>query len=141
MGLDDLPDDWPVRPLTDPQLVADVLDLIVFEKDRIAGALVFLLCDEDGRLVQPVTVSDVGEAPSEGMREQAVSTFVDAMGRAGSLVVAVARKNGLSLTDSDRSWRRAAERACGDSVRLLSVHVVTLAGSREVPAEPIADAS
>jgi hypothetical protein len=61
MTFEDLPNDWSDRPLTDPALLSDVLDLVVFEKDRAAGAVSFLLCDDEGRLVQPVTI---GELPA-----------------------------------------------------------------------------
>jgi hypothetical protein len=141
MGFDDLPDDWDDRPLTDPRLVADVLDLLVPDKDRCAGALVLLVCDRNARLVQPVAVTDVDEVASEGERQRAVEVIIGMMDGPGSLHIALARRDGLSLTEADRAWRRAAQRACGAGVRLLGVHGVTVAGSREGPAVPLADAS
>jgi hypothetical protein len=64
MTFDDLPDDWSDRPLTDPALVADVLDLVVFARDRQQGAVSFLLCDEDARLVQRLMTGGAACAPS-----------------------------------------------------------------------------
>ena len=56
MSFDDLPQDWPTRSLADPVLAADVLDLVVNDRDRMQGGLSFLLCRGDGRLSQPVFV-------------------------------------------------------------------------------------
>ena len=132
MGFDDLPDDWSERPLTDPHLVRDVLDLVVFDKDRRAGALSILICDEEGRLVQPVTITEIPEV-SQADRVRCLSNLVNAIDRKGSLLFALARPDGLSITDTDMAWLRAAESACGQDVRLLGLYVVTCHGSREVP--------
>ncbi|MDP9397467.1 MAG: hypothetical protein M3P96_06400 [Actinomycetota bacterium] len=132
MSFDDLPENWAERPLDEPGLVADVLDLVVSEADRRAGALAVLICDDQGRLLQPCVVSPLPPAPSEGEREHAVRMFAGAVGPGGSLLLAIARRDGLSLTDDDHGWAAAARRACGAEVRLLGVHVVTAGGSREV---------
>jgi hypothetical protein len=134
MTFDDLPDDWSDRPLTDPALVADVLDLVVFARDRQQGAVSFLLCDEDARLVQPVTITDIPATAAVDDRRRCLRTVVGAMSGRGGLLVAVAREDGLSVCASDEAWRDAAVAECSDGVRLLGVHVVTHAGSREVPA-------
>ena len=59
MSFEDLPADWPQRPVTDSEITADLLDLIVGDRDRAVGALGILLCGRDERLLQPVVV----EAP------------------------------------------------------------------------------
>lgn len=134
MGFNDLPDDWPDRPLTEPQLVADVLDLVVFDRDRRSGALAVLICDDEARLVQPVVITDLEPMATEEERCKALSAITGAMGGCGSILVAIARRDGLSITDGDRVWARAAaRRADADEVRLLGVHVVTSTGSREMP--------
>lgn len=133
MGFADLPDDWSDRPLTEPRLVADVLDLVLSERDRRAGALAVLMCDDDDRLVQPVVISDLEPMATEDDRARALSVITGAMGGSGSILVAVARRDGLSITDDDQVWARAARRASVDEVRLLGVHLVTATGSREVP--------
>jgi hypothetical protein len=134
MTFEDLPDDWSDRPLTDPALVADVLDLVVSARDRQQGAVSFLLCDEDARLLQPVTITDLPATPASDDRRRCLRTVVGAMSGCGSLLVALARGDGLSISASDEGWRDAAVAECSRGVRLLGVHVVTHAGSREAPA-------
>jgi len=133
MTFTDLPDDWPERPLTEPQLVADVLDLVVSVRDRRSGALAVLMCDEDDRLVQPVVITDLEPMADEDDRCDALAVITGAMEGRGSIIVAVARRDGLSITEDDRVWARAARRAGAGAVRLLGVHLVTATGSREVP--------
>ena len=143
MGFDDLPDDWSDRPLTDPQLLADVLDLVVMERDRRAGALGVLICDGHRRLALPVMISDLDELAGDDDRRKGLETIVMAvrgfdLGDAGGtgrpgIHLAIARRDGLSITRSDRSWQRAARSVCGDDIDLLGVHVVTCDGSRTIP--------
>jgi hypothetical protein len=139
MSFDDLPDDWADRPLDDPKLVADVLDLVVLDRDRLARSLAVLLCDERHRLLQPCLISDPDYLASEDERFHALRNIIVAFelfadGK-GSLLVALARRDGLSIRADDHVWARAAQRACTGDVELLGVHVVTMDGSREVPRE------
>jgi hypothetical protein len=76
MSFDDLPDGWTQQPLTDPRLVADVLDLCVSDADRCAGALAILMCDEEGRLLQPGIISDLDYDSSETERARMLGLFV-----------------------------------------------------------------
>ncbi len=39
MTYQDLPTDWPSRPVTDPAITSDLLDLVVRDADRVDGAL------------------------------------------------------------------------------------------------------
>ena len=143
MGFEDLPDDWSDRPLTDPQLLADVLDLVVMDRDRRAGGLGVLICDAHQRLSVPVMISEPDDLADDEEREKGLSTIAHAVrgfdlgdaggtGRAG-IHLAIARRDGLSSTRSDRSWQRAAVAVCGDDIDLLGVHVVTCDGSRTLP--------
>ena len=134
MSFDDLPEGWKERPLTDPRLVADVLDLMVSEADRHAGALAVLLCDEQGRLMQPGIISDLDYESSEAERAQMLSCFVTAMTEwFDSVLFALARADGLSITADDERWARAVRHACSGELRLLGFHLVTRNGSRLVP--------
>jgi hypothetical protein len=133
MTFEDLPADWPDRPLDDPLLVTDVLDLCVSMADRAAGAIVFLLCDPEGRLAQPVAIGELPPRFTVAECEHAIEVMVQAMDGHGSLHVAIARRDGLTITEDDRVWAAAASRVTGDRVQLLGVHVVTMTGSRTVP--------
>lgn len=135
MSFDDLPHDWPERPLTDPRLLADVLDLVVTSRSRDRGALYVLLCDDADRLLQPIAVDDVPPAPEPAECDrvlQAVLGPVADLVPHGSFLVAVARPGGLSVTPADDGWAESARRVRGPW-RLLGVHVVTADGSRPVP--------
>jgi hypothetical protein len=60
MTANDLPRDWPLRPLTGPRFMADVLDLVVTGRSRAEGVgLNVLLGRTDDRLAQPCAVTDV----------------------------------------------------------------------------------
>jgi hypothetical protein len=95
MTFEDLPDNWDDRPLTDPALLSDALDLVVFEKDRAAGAVSFLLCDDEARLVQPVTIGELPATMTQAERVHFVSVMVEGMGHRGAMVLALARDDGL----------------------------------------------
>ena len=143
MGFDDLPDDWSDRPLTDPRLLSDVLDLVVMERDRRASALGVLICDGHQRLVLPVMIGELDDLAGDDDRRKGLETIAMAvrgfvLGDAGGtgrpgIHLAIARRDGLSITRSDRSWQRAAMSVCADDIDLLGVHVVTCDGSRTMP--------
>jgi hypothetical protein len=134
VSFDDLPEGWKQRPLTDPRLVADVLDLIVSDADRCAGGLAVLLCDEQARLLQPGIISELDYDSSEAERSRMLGVFMTNMAPYfESALFALARADGLSITADDQRWARAVQRACSGEVRLLGFHLVTRDGSRLVP--------
>ncbi|HET7476032.1 MAG TPA: hypothetical protein VFJ97_08415 [Dermatophilaceae bacterium] len=143
MSFLDLPADWPHRPLTDPTLVADVLDLVVSDAVRQRGSLVLLLCRSDDRLAQPCVVDDVDLARHDATHREILEPFVALLAQmqsGGSLIVAVTRPSGLRPTDDDRAWHQAAIDACREGpvpVRLLGVHVVTRDGIERLPDAPL----
>ena len=134
MSFDDLPDDWKQQPLTDPRLAADVLDLCVSDADRRSGALAVLMCDEQGRLLQPGIISDLDYSSSEAERGRMLGIFVTHLAEFfDSVMFALARADGLSVTADDVRWARAAQHACESKVRLLGFHLITRDGSRLLP--------
>jgi|GEM_PF-1197529 len=132
MAFTDLPDNASDLPVSDPTYTADFLDLVVPEHDRHRGALAVLICDDDDRMQVPMVVGDLPDNLTDDERERTVATLVEATGGSGSVLLAVARRDGLSLRPEDGAWRRAAERACAGGPRFLGLHVITLEGSREV---------
>lgn len=142
MAFTDLPDDWGSRPITDPTLTADVLDLLVSEQCRHRGGLVLLFCDASDRLVAPIEVTPL-PSPSPDVVEcsmrlrDLVSSVVAHPASAGlagaGVLVALARPGALAVSPDDARWADAAALAARNRVRLLGVHLVTHEGSRPVP--------
>ncbi len=139
MSFEDLPADWAERPVTDPEIAADVLDLIVRDADRVTGSVVAVVCNAAGRVVQPVVV----ELPPDGVGPGEHRRFFDVvcMGIAsasgdahrGGILAAVARSRGPFVTGDDREWHDAAARSCAQhGVRLLGTWLVTRAVIRRI---------
>ncbi|WP_295702684.1 hypothetical protein [Lapillicoccus sp.] len=135
MSFDDLPDDWKSRPLTDPRLAADVVDLFVRDDDRRAGAVAVLVCDDEHRLLQPVVVTMDADPVPLVDKQLVVERFTELVGHGlgSSLILAVARPRGAFLTDGDREWHEVAIRGCREAgIDLLGLFVVTRHTVREV---------
>ncbi len=138
MTFEDLPDNWPTLPLTEPQLLADVLDLVVGHHDRVDESFVVLACDSDVRLVQPCVIG-----PDPGPCDPGtVRAFLDAL-RDGLVDVErghAHRGDGegpRAHTDPRRPRVDSRARAlpiAGTGWTLSSAHVVTLDGSRPIAA-------
>lgn len=136
MAFTDLPDDWDSRPITDPRLLPDVLDLVVSEQSRARGSLYLLVCDASDRLVLPMQVTDLDEATTARTRSALLTPVLDMVIEVqpdAGVLAALGRPGGLSVTRDDREWAEALCAACARRARLLGVHVVTMEGSRPVP--------
>jgi hypothetical protein len=131
MSFEDLPPDWAERPLTDPDVTADVLDLVIRDADRAVGSVAALLCNRAGRLVQPVVIAMPRGGVTARDRRLVLDTMCAGVVRVsesepGSLLVAVARPQGRAVTGADRAWRDSARLSCADhGVRLLATWLVT----------------
>lgn len=126
MTFHDLPRDWPTRSVTDPDIFIDLVDLIVRDRDRHEGALVALICSADGRLVQPVVVSDI-PVLAAAERAQTLNPLIGAILAhvpGGSLVIVVARPGRRDTIDSDREWHESAIRVCRAAGVQLSAFAV-----------------
>lgn len=126
--------------LFDPDVANDALEVFVDAEDRMAGGLAFLLCDDDGTLIQPILVSDVPRPTSGEDRWAAMRWAVglcemvgdDHLGPLG-LILAVVHEAG-GITDEDRAWHQVALEACAEAeVPLIGVHVVTMDGALVLP--------
>ncbi|MFN8075803.1 MAG: hypothetical protein U0Q15_10335 [Kineosporiaceae bacterium] len=130
MSFDDLPDGWQDRPMTDPELFDDIVDLVVNDHDRRNGALYLLLCDDQARLLQPCAIDDL--PPGVENDPRAIAPFVGALLQHcpdAGLVVVVARPGEASPRETDVRWMRTAEAACAaGKVRLLATAVATPTG-------------
>lgn len=128
MSFEDLPSDWPSRPLTDPDFVHDVLDLCVSHADRAAGGLAVLTLRDDLTLAQPLFV----EGPLPRLEQRTiVRTLMSACSREGrdtTFVCAIAHEQG-GLSDQDRGLHQVLIDVCAEQgLTLLSTHLVTGTG-------------
>jgi len=145
MTFEDLPSDWPQRPVTDATITADLLDLIVTERDRAAGALGVLLCGRDERLLQPLVVEMPGYRLSAAERRRGFDNICAAFCHVGEptaggvnadhgILVALARSGAPLVTSGDLRWRDTAEQSCQSyGVTLLGVWLVTPEVIRPLP--------
>jgi hypothetical protein len=149
MSFEDLPSDWPQRPVTDPTITADLLDLVVTERDRAAGALGVLLCGRDERLLQPLVVEMPGYRLSAAERRRGFDNICAAFCHLGEptaggevdggnadlgILVALARSGAPVVTSGDQRWRGTAEQSCERyGVALLGVWLVTPEVIRPLP--------
>lgn len=130
MSFEDLPRDWATRPLTDPALVRDVLDLFVSRSDRETGGLALLLCSLAGRLRQPMFIKGLNLAAIREQREEAIDWViqmceeVDDGASPLAVVLATVHAKGHP-SDDDRAWHQCAIDRCRTAgIELLSMHVV-----------------
>ncbi len=139
MSFEDLPADWAERPVTDPAITADVLDLVVRDADRVAGSVVALVLNPGGRVVQPVVV----ELPPEGVSPGERHRFFDVVclgiatasgaGERGGILAAVARSGAPFVGSDDREWHDAARRSCEQhDLRLGGTWLVTRSVIRRI---------
>lgn len=133
MSFQDLPDDWPTRPLHDPALATDVLDLCVSDRDRLTGGLSVLCCREDATLSQPIFVANDGtEGDLAWGVEQMVSILAELPG-VGGMVMAAVRPTG-HVTDEDRRAHERAMSACrSHGLALWGFYLVTHAAITPLP--------
>ncbi|WP_151524188.1 hypothetical protein [Serinicoccus kebangsaanensis] len=132
MSFENLPDDWPTRSLDDPALAADVVDLVVSDADRSAGALGFLLCRPGGSLAQPVVVGEVGREDPREVVGRMIPVIEDLPDTPGFVLV-LARPRG-GVTDADRSLHQYALDACQDAgLSLWGTYLATHAGVTHLP--------
>lgn len=124
MTFQDLPSNIRDLSLDDPVLAADVVDLCCFSDARENGAIAVLICDTEGRMVQPVLVDDIPWRCSAEDRMQVMTNLLTAAAMFdGSAVIAFARIGNL-ITDVDRVWHQSVVDGCRRTgVRLLGTYV------------------
>lgn len=132
MTFTDLPSDWPHLSLADPALAADVVDLVVSDRDRGTGGLAFLLCHPDGTLSQPVFVdtSDGGDPVDLVGR---VADIVDQVPGVGGFVLGIAKASS-AVRDLDRQIHQRAIEVCREHhYELHGTFLATHGGVVELP--------
>lgn len=135
MSFADLPPNIRALALTDQTLAADVVDLMIAERDRVLGSVGVMLCDNGSRGVQPIVVNDVPEDTSQDGLSRLLELLLPMVEPGGGVLIGRGRPHGLVPTDTDRQWHQLAIDACAASgVRLLGYHLATLEGISPLPA-------
>lgn len=127
MTFEDLPANWDQRPLTDPAITADAIDLFISARDREAGAIYLFLCDADGHLLQPVAIGldNVDHSDEAGRLFGNLGHLLGSLD-VGGVIVAVARAGYRAISDADRAWHQGAiTMAQAHDIPLLGTYVVT----------------
>lgn len=127
MTFEDLPPDIRSLPLTDPRLAADVIDLIISDRDRAGGCVGIMVCDAEHRGVLPIVLSEASEdarvTDFARLLELLLPLVVE---QRGSLVIGRGHPRGHRPTDGDRAWHQQAIDSCrAEGVRLLGFHLAT----------------
>lgn len=138
MTFDDLPPDWPRRPLTPPELVHDVLDLCVRNEDRKTGGMALLVLRDDLTLAQPVFVS--GPLPRLD-RGEALKALLRGCSREGldtSFVMGIVHEQ-PGLSDEDRALHQDLLDVCRElGFTLVSTHLLTAHATALLPVDRLA---
>jgi len=138
MTFQDLPSNWPSRPLTSPDLVHDVLDLCVNNADRVNGGLSVLVLRENLTLAQPIFVK--GPLPRLDRLETLTSLFRGCSrdGLDGFFVVGIVHEL-PGLSDDDRALHQDMLNVCAElGFRLVSTHLLTDSATVMLPVARLA---
>ncbi|MDT0202953.1 hypothetical protein [Nocardioides sp. AE5] len=117
MTFQDLPRGWGDGPL-DHDLLPDVVDLLVSERERFGGCLMLLIVRGDGRLHrEPILISELplhtGPDGSEAVFHHILETIAP---DGGTLVVARGRRGPAEVTADDAGWSAFLRRHLGDAL-------------------------
>lgn len=111
MSFRDLPRDWGTQPIT-PDIAADVVDLFVAERDRYLGCLSLLLCDEDGRLLVPMSIDGLPQVSSEWDIRPLFQFLRHDIHTGLTVIATLARRDGTLNDPQVRLWARVVHQEC-----------------------------
>ncbi|WP_410791517.1 hypothetical protein [Kribbella sp. C-35] len=135
MSFENLSATWADQPLSDPEVAADAVDLMISLGDRRRGTFTVLICDPDARYRATVAIelpSTFALDPSPAqLCETALDPVIPAVHTAPgtALVFALGRPGPAHLPDLDAQWAQAATTICqAAGIRLLGFYVATKDG-------------
>ncbi|EAP99077.1 hypothetical protein JNB_02875 [Janibacter sp. HTCC2649] len=132
MTFEDLPHDLRDLSLDDPDLRADVVDLFVGYFDRLDGCFAIVLLDDAHRIVQPVLITEMGEADPPALAIPVRALLTEA--RPQAIIGALGRTGSPLFTDTDRACHQVLVDLCRDlEIELLGAYVATDNLVRELP--------
>lgn len=137
MNFQNLPDNWPTIPLTNPDHIADVLDMFVGRRDRMVGSLLILICDEERRPMQPVMINDIdaGWPDDDHVPLSRIAQQVADLRPEATVLCAIARQGRTRASRTDQRWAQSLEKAFSGRVELIGVHLVTPDGTVPIRAD------
>lgn len=135
MSFENLSATWTDQPLSDPDLAADAVDLLVSLGDRRRGTFTVLICDADNLYLATVAIGlpstySLDPRPAQ-ICETALNPIIPAVHTAPgtALVFALGRPGPGRMTDLDAQWTQAATTICRTAgIRLLGFYIATKDG-------------
>ncbi|MFC7580988.1 hypothetical protein ACFQ23_01870 [Schaalia naturae] len=137
MTFRDLPENWNLNPLSASGLAADVVDLVMGERDRVADSLAVIVCDAEHRIAgNPIMVDETHWRCSNADRHLYVGSILEALSAPAVLVAAGTRTD--LPADLARAWRETLVAQCRRTgTTLLGFYVCALDTVTEVrPTRP-----
>ncbi|WP_328325094.1 hypothetical protein OHA70_34955 [Kribbella sp. NBC_00382] len=136
MTFSDLPTNWLSRPLTDPVLAANVVDLFVTAAERRQGVLAALICDRRARFRTSIHLDLPRDAPLASPKScvRALAPLIPVLESRpdGALILALGRPK--PDPPSDHDWTEAAIQTCRSaSIHLLAFYLATPTDLHAVP--------
>lgn len=132
MTFEDLPQNLRDLPLDDPVLRGDVVDLFVGYFDRAEGCLAIVLLDDRHCVLQPVLITEMGEADPTAIADPVHMLLTET--QPSAVVVALGRTGSPLFTDNDRACHQVLVNLCRElRIELLGAYVATDHGVRELP--------
>lgn len=132
MTFEDLPKNLRDLSLDDEVLRADVVDLFVGYSDRAEGCFAVLLLDEGHRIVQPVLITQMGQADPAALTTPLRTILTQA--HPPAIIGALGRPGSPLFTDTDRACHQALVDICRDlEIDLVGAFIATDELVRELP--------
>ena len=109
-----------------------MVDLVTKHSDRLCRTLMVLVCDESGRLLQPVSINGLDRRPTEAHMTNMVSWLGHLPDRLGlptlSVLFALAYPTERDLSNGDReAWGRVIRTTCEAlGIRVLGIRLATV---------------
>lgn len=138
MTFHDLPLGWADRPLTDPEIFSDAVDLLASDESRQAGCLYVLACNDAGQVLAPVAIDDWDFDRRPDEQHRALGTLLSAVGAAGigHVVVIIARRGHPAPTGNDHQFAQILRGVVAEhGLRIDGLAVATPLGVRAEPGD------
>lgn len=135
MSFENLPSRWDTLPINDPGIMDDVVDLFAGHADRLRRSLLVLLCDDTGRLLQPLCINDLPRRPSHDDMVRTVSflgTMADHEGEISltglGILFALAYPEDRDVSPGDRvRWAAVIRETCAaNGITFLGLRLATV---------------